>query len=71
MQVTNEMDIDKKIREFSKPFLLQKAPLLRVGVIRLDNKRHILIFDIHHIIADGTSINILLEQLASYVNEKI
>ncbi|MFT9818493.1 amino acid adenylation domain-containing protein [Lysinibacillus sp. NPDC056185] len=70
MQVVNEMDIDKKIREFSKPFLLQKAPLLRVGVISIDNKRHILIFDIHHIIADGTSINILLEQLASYVNEK-
>ncbi|MEO4052784.1 amino acid adenylation domain-containing protein [Solibacillus sp. CAU 1738] len=70
IHVVNEKEIDKKIRQFAKTFSLKKAPLLRVGIITVENNRHILIFDIHHIIADGTSINILFEQLANYINEE-
>ncbi|UCH96955.1 MAG: amino acid adenylation domain-containing protein, partial [Candidatus Aminicenantes bacterium] len=46
-------------------FDLSVPPLFRVGMIRLQEKRHILMVDIHHIISDGTSINILVEDFAA------
>ena len=43
---------------------MDKAPLLKVGLIRLDEKKHLLLFDMHHIISDGESIRILLNEIA-------
>ncbi|NIM13228.1 MAG: amino acid adenylation domain-containing protein [Candidatus Aminicenantes bacterium] len=51
------------IRDFIHPFDLSRAPLLRVGLIETGNLMHILMLDIHHIIADGTSFGILFNQL--------
>ncbi|MCK4763469.1 MAG: amino acid adenylation domain-containing protein, partial [Candidatus Aminicenantes bacterium] len=50
------------IRDFVRPFDLSKAPLLRLGLIKLAEARHVLLFDIHHIIGDGTSLNIFLQE---------
>ena len=47
-------------REFVRPFDLGKAPLVRVGFTKDE-----LLFDIHHIIADGESVNIILRDLAA------
>jgi tyrocidine synthetase-3 len=52
---------------FVRPFDLAFPPLFRVGMIRSQEKKHILMVDIHHIISDGTSINILVRDfLALY-----
>ncbi|NEW09937.1 non-ribosomal peptide synthetase, partial [Paenibacillus sp. SYP-B3998] len=45
-----------------RAFELAKPPLLRVGLIELAKDRHILMFDMHHIISDGVSMNILVEE---------
>ena len=50
------------IESFSRPFDLSCPPLLRIGLIKEDEKKHILILDIHHIISDGISMDILLEE---------
>ncbi|MCP4153131.1 MAG: AMP-binding protein, partial [bacterium] len=61
------------IAAFNSPFDLGKAPLLKVGLLSLcENKRenksvtpeenHLLLFNIHHIIADGTSTGILVRE---------
>ncbi|UCH95958.1 MAG: amino acid adenylation domain-containing protein, partial [Candidatus Aminicenantes bacterium] len=47
------------ISSFVRPFDLARAPLLRVGVIRLDKNKYIFMMDMHHIISDGTSQEIL------------
>lgn len=47
---------------FVRPFDLSRAPLLRVGFIRLNDKKHILMYDMHHIIADGLSVSILMKE---------
>jgi len=47
------------IAGFIRPFDLSKAPLLRVGLINREQERHILLFDMHHIISDGVSMEIL------------
>ncbi len=50
---------DGIVKGFIKPFDLSKSPLIRVGIIKLEKKKHILMVDMHHIITDGISMNIL------------
>ncbi len=57
--------IGDRVKEFIIPFVLEKAPLLRVELVRVKNTDvHILLIDIHHIISDGTSMGILVKELA-------
>jgi NRPS condensation-like uncharacterized protein len=51
----------KIIRDFIRPFDLSQAPLLRVGLIKTGEENHILIVDMHHIISDGTSMSLIIE----------
>ncbi|MCP4218507.1 MAG: amino acid adenylation domain-containing protein, partial [bacterium] len=60
------------LREFVRPFDLGKAPLLRVRVTRLEARKHLLMMDMHHIIADGTSMGIIANDLAQlYAGESL
>jgi fengycin family lipopeptide synthetase D len=49
------------VKNFVRPYDLSRAPLLRVGLITLDRREHLLIVDIHHIISDGASIGLLVK----------
>ncbi|MEK5235961.1 condensation domain-containing protein [Paenibacillus sp. FSL L8-0470] len=54
-------------RNFVRPFALDKAPLLRAGLLRLSEERHWLMWDIHHIVSDGVSMNLLVSDfMAAY-----
>ncbi|MCC3380887.1 non-ribosomal peptide synthetase, partial [Paenibacillus farraposensis] len=57
-----EEEAPAHIRRFVRAFDLRQAPLLRVGLIELEAERHLLLFDMHHIVSDGASINILVEE---------
>ncbi len=46
-----------------QPFDLEHGPLLRVELLRLRPDMHILLITMHHIISDGTSMNVLLDEL--------
>ncbi|WP_146150047.1 non-ribosomal peptide synthetase, partial [Caballeronia novacaledonica] len=46
------------------PFDLERGPLLRAHLVRVDEHAHRLVIALHHIIADGLSVNVLLEALA-------
>ena len=46
------------------PFDLQQGPLLRVTLVRLDEQEHHLLVTLHHIIADGWSSNILIDEFS-------
>jgi amino acid adenylation domain-containing protein/non-ribosomal peptide synthase protein (TIGR01720 family) len=56
----SSLEVEKIVNNFIRPFHLSTPPLLRVGLINEDNKRHILMVDIHHIISDGVSHTILI-----------
>ncbi|HIK04811.1 MAG TPA: amino acid adenylation domain-containing protein [Trichormus sp. M33_DOE_039] len=47
------------------PFNLQQAPLLRVELLRLGRESHVLLMTIHHIIADGWSVGIFIQELSA------
>ncbi|HLP58355.1 MAG TPA: amino acid adenylation domain-containing protein [Candidatus Deferrimicrobium sp.] len=59
------------IAQFIRPFDLEKAPLLRVKLVRLDRERYWLIYDIHHIITDGTSMAVLMKEFAVLYTGKL
>ncbi|PMZ90106.1 MULTISPECIES: non-ribosomal peptide synthetase [unclassified Pseudomonas] len=50
--------------EAQQPFDLRQGPLLRVTLARLDDEEHQLWVTLHHIVADGWSLNILLDEFA-------
>lgn len=52
-------DFEFILKQFIKPFDLSKAPLFRVELVNIAKDKHILLFDIHHIIADGTGVEII------------
>ncbi|NIM15652.1 MAG: hypothetical protein GTO45_26995 [Candidatus Aminicenantes bacterium] len=54
------------IETFIRPFDLKQAPLLRLGLVRLEEKKHILMFDMHHIISDGASMNLLIKDFSAF-----
>ncbi|HEX4974751.1 MAG TPA: condensation domain-containing protein, partial [Pseudomonadales bacterium] len=47
----------------SLPFDLSQGPLLRVALIKIGPARHQLMLNLHHIIADGWSMGILVKEL--------
>jgi hypothetical protein len=53
---------------FRRPFDLIQGPLYRAMILRRAANDHVLVFAIHHAIADGWSLGVLVEELfASYV----
>jgi len=58
------------IKEFIRPFELSAAPLLRVGLWKLEGEEHFFLFDMHHITADGTSMGILISEFTRLYAEE-
>ncbi|MEZ2308401.1 condensation domain-containing protein [Paraburkholderia sp. RCC_158] len=48
-----------------EPFDLTRGPLFRATLFIRDDERHVLHFVMHHIVADGWSINVLLRDFAA------
>lgn len=53
-------------REVGHVFDLRKGPLIRMTLVRLSGQRYLFLFNIHHIICDGWSINILLREILHF-----
>ncbi|MBI6899467.1 non-ribosomal peptide synthetase, partial [Pseudomonas putida] len=49
--------------EVQQPFDLQQGPLLRVRLLVLGPEEHVLILTVHHIVSDGWSTPILVDEL--------
>jgi acyl transferase domain-containing protein/acyl carrier protein len=60
------------VKNFIRPFDLSRAPLFRVGMIEMEQGKHILMADVHHIVADGISTDILVKEfIALYQGEDL
>ncbi|MCP4218698.1 MAG: amino acid adenylation domain-containing protein, partial [bacterium] len=56
--------------DFIMPFDLSCAPLLRVALVEQDDQSSLLLLDMHHIISDGMSIELLLKEFALLYEKK-
>ncbi|RKZ93719.1 MAG: non-ribosomal peptide synthetase [Candidatus Parabeggiatoa sp. nov. 1] len=54
------------ISESQKPFNLNQGPLFRASILKLEEQRHLLVLTAHHIVVDGFSIGIVLQEITSF-----
>lgn len=65
----SEEETEDKITQFIKiPFALQDSSFLKILLLRKSNTENYLCINIHHIISDGASLEILLSDLAQIYN---
>ncbi|MEY9095024.1 amino acid adenylation domain-containing protein [Paenibacillus sp. RC84] len=57
-------EVTRLMEVFQRPFHLDKLPLLRAGLLRLNEEDHLLLLDVHHIITDGVSSGLLVNELS-------
>ena len=59
----NDEQIDRIIdQEASALFDLEKGPLFRIKILKLGTDRHMILFTMHHIISDGWSIGVIINE---------
>ncbi|GAA4115499.1 hypothetical protein GCM10022393_15640 [Aquimarina addita] len=58
-----EEELEKIKRDFSCSFELDKAPLIRAKLLKLDKDQFVLLVDIHHIVFDGISMKVFMQDL--------
>lgn len=54
--------LDDVMDEFVRPFDLARPPFLRAGLIKIDENRHVFIVDMHHIVTDGLSHQVFINE---------
>ena len=57
---------EETVRSFVQPFNLNQGPLLRVGIANIAENKHLLLLDMHHIISDGITLNILIREFTAW-----
>lgn len=66
----SESELQLTTERFIKPFDLQSAPLMRVGIASTPQEEHLLIVDIHHIVTDGVSQAVLIQDFMAFYNNE-
>ncbi len=60
------------VASFVAPFDLTSPPLLRVGLMEINHQQQVLLVDMHHIISDGVSSTILVQEfIALYAGQQL
>ena len=67
--VMKKEKLDEYKNEFVRPFNLQKAPLYRFEIVKTDDTVHLLM-DIHHLVFDGGSADLLIRQIGTALEGK-
>jgi amino acid adenylation domain-containing protein len=63
----NELAIEYSQHEFD----LSRLPLMKIRLIRLSGKKYLFLFNMHHIIGDGWSLDIMLKELITFYNDSV
>ncbi|HET7237813.1 MAG TPA: condensation domain-containing protein, partial [Terrimicrobiaceae bacterium] len=56
------------LENLNQPFDLVNGPLLRARLLRMNVEDHVLLLTMHHIISDGWSISVLVNELVAFYN---
>jgi amino acid adenylation domain-containing protein len=67
-----ENEVPEIIDHFIRVFDLSSPPLLRVGLVKTGENRHVMLVDMYHIISDAVSIGVLIKDFtAQYKGEAL
>lgn len=67
-ETAEEKDFNTVFEEFIDNIDLSKAPLFKAKLLKFSEQRHLFLLNIHHIIFDGTSCEILMNELLNFYN---
>lgn len=68
----NPRDVPELVRNHaSHVFDLTQAPLLKVSVLTLSELDHVLLLNMHHIVADGWSLACFVDELSSFYRSRV
>ncbi|MCY9060609.1 condensation domain-containing protein, partial [Bacillus inaquosorum] len=71
-EVPFTLSTETAIEGFIRSFDLSQAPLFRAGLIKVTNEKHVLLVDMHHIISDGVSVQLLIREFTDlYANRQL
>ncbi len=73
IDLSNDPHQDQTIKEiirsdFATPFDLTAAPLIRIKLIRMTETKHVFLLNIHHIICDAWSLDVIAYELGELYN---
>ncbi|WP_414561750.1 aminotransferase class III-fold pyridoxal phosphate-dependent enzyme [Anabaena sp. CCY 9613] len=57
-------------KESLRPFNLSHSPLIRVSILKRAPERHTLVLTAHHIVVDGWSMGVMLQELTSLYSDE-
>lgn len=66
-----EQDKDEKVKQYIaddvyQPFDFEKGPLLRASLLQVENEAYVFYYNLHHIIGDGWSMEVLSRDVFKY-----
>lgn len=64
IEITEKQVLDRVNEHASYQFNLSQGPLIKVSLLKLSNKEHILLMNLHHIVSDGWSMGIFNHELS-------
>jgi len=65
-----EAQAKEKVMTFRRPFDLENPPLFRVELFKVEEKKYFIFFDIHHIISDAFSMQVLINEFKDFYDGK-
>ena len=65
---TPEENAGEHVNRYIRAFDLSRAPLLRAGLVKIGEEKHILMVDMHHIVSDATSTQLFIRDLIDLYN---
>ncbi len=66
---TDEAGAPECARRFVRPFHLARGPLIRAAIARVADAEHIILLDLHNIVADGASMNVFIREFCALYGE--
>ncbi|WP_370872549.1 amino acid adenylation domain-containing protein [Paenibacillus zeirhizosphaerae] len=69
-ELEDRQAVQDLIQQFIQPFVLDQASLVRVGIVQMQERRHLLMVDMHHLISDGVSMDVWVDEfIRLYTND--
>ncbi|MFP2934356.1 condensation domain-containing protein, partial [Pyxidicoccus sp. 3LG] len=70
VDLSSREDRESEVRRLAEvdanqPFDLDRGPLLRASLLRLGTQEHVLLLNMHHIVSDGWSMDVLVREVAA------
>ncbi|WP_244613353.1 condensation domain-containing protein, partial [Modicisalibacter radicis] len=71
-EAEREAALDERVtRLCHAPFDLERGPLLRIGLLRLAEDEHLLVVVMHHIVSDGWSMQLIIDEFAAEYRARV